>query len=65
MMMTEVMVSFPFLPPDQDADRASVLGEEEESVPPRRLLRDPQGVVKDGVEEAQPSDGERVCVCVI
>lgn len=41
---------------EQDADHASVVGEEEDSVPPRRLLREPQGVVKDGVEEAQPSE---------
>ncbi|XP_050703532.1 C-Jun-amino-terminal kinase-interacting protein 4-like isoform X5 [Eriocheir sinensis] len=43
--------------PDQDADHAGVMGgEEEEDTPPRRLLREPQGLVKDGVEEAQPTE---------
>lgn len=42
---------------DQDADHAGVMGgEEEEDTPPRRLLREPQGLVKDGVEEAQPTE---------
>ncbi|XP_063854126.1 C-Jun-amino-terminal kinase-interacting protein 4-like [Scylla paramamosain] len=48
--------TIPCTDPEQDADHASVVGEEEGSVPPRRLLREPQGVVKDGVEEAQPTD---------
>nr|ALO61081.1 C-jun-amino-terminal kinase-interacting protein 4 [Eriocheir sinensis] len=42
--------------PDQDADHAGMGGEEEEDTPPRRLLREPQGLVKDGVEEAQPTE---------
>ncbi|XP_071545153.1 C-Jun-amino-terminal kinase-interacting protein 4 isoform X40 [Panulirus ornatus] len=47
--------------PDQDADRAEVMeNSEEEEVPPRRLLKEPEGVVKDGVEEAQPSEDTSV-----
>ncbi|ROT74370.1 C-jun-amino-terminal kinase-interacting protein 3, partial [Penaeus vannamei] len=42
--------------PEQDADRAEVMENSgEEEVPPRRLLKEPEGVVKDGVEEAQPT----------
>ncbi|XP_071545151.1 C-Jun-amino-terminal kinase-interacting protein 4 isoform X38 [Panulirus ornatus] len=48
-------------PEDQDADRAEVMeNSEEEEVPPRRLLKEPEGVVKDGVEEAQPSEDTSV-----
>lgn len=44
--------------PEQDADRAEVMENSgEEEVPPRRLLKEPEGVVKDGVEEAQPTPG--------
>lgn len=43
-------------PEEQDADRAEVMENSgEEEVPPRRLLKEPEGVVKDGVEEAQPT----------
>nr|XP_045599847.1 C-Jun-amino-terminal kinase-interacting protein 4-like isoform X1 [Procambarus clarkii] len=47
--------------PDQDADRAEVIeNSEEEEVPPRRLLKEPEGIVKDGVEEVQPSEDSSV-----
>ncbi|XP_066943642.1 C-Jun-amino-terminal kinase-interacting protein 4 isoform X7 [Macrobrachium rosenbergii] len=47
--------------PGQDADRAEVMDNSgEEEVPPRRLLKDPEGVVKDGVEEAQPTEDTSV-----
>lgn len=48
-------------PEGQDADRAEVMDNSgEEEVPPRRLLKDPEGVVKDGVEEAQPTEDTSV-----
>nr|XP_053632702.1 C-Jun-amino-terminal kinase-interacting protein 4-like isoform X18 [Cherax quadricarinatus] len=47
--------------PDQDADRAEVIeNSEEEEVPTRRLLKEPEGIVKDGVEEVEPSQDSSV-----
>lgn len=43
---------------DQDEDRAEAVEGGSSDVPVRRLLKEPQGVVKDGVEEAVPTSPE-------
>ncbi|CAL4065508.1 unnamed protein product, partial [Meganyctiphanes norvegica] len=45
---------------DQDADRAEVQQEGEDSEAPRRLLKDPEGVIKDGMESTTPDEGNVV-----
>ncbi|KAK4308658.1 hypothetical protein Pmani_019656 [Petrolisthes manimaculis] len=50
--------------PDQDEDRAEAVEGGNSDVPVRRLLKEPQGVVKDGVEEAVPTSPEERSVVV-
>ena len=50
---------------EQDEDRADVAEGDSESIQSRRLLRDPEGIVKDGLEEANDSHSEGIVTKIL
>lgn len=54
---SQILIIMQFNVPDQDADRAEVQQENDGSETPRRLLKDPEGIIKDGMESTTP-DGK-------